>query len=163
VDARPGAAHRADGAAALAAELANLPRPDGFDNRTMLKGAYVIAETKDPTIIVIVIATGSEVEVAVGAKKILDADGERVRAVSAPCWSLFERQDAAYRDSVLPRGTRRVAIEIGVTEPWRGVVGLDGLVIGLDRFGASALDKVLAKELGFTPEAVAAKIKAAKA
>ncbi len=141
-------------------KLANLPRPDGFDNRTMLKGAYVLADAKDPTIIVI--ATGSEVEVAVGAKKILDEKGERVRVVSAPCWTLFERQDAAYRDSVLPRGPRRVAIEIGVTEPWRGVVGLDGLVIGHDTFGASAPDKVLAKEFGFTPEAVAAKIRAAK-
>ncbi len=93
---------------------------------------------------------------------MLDADGElRVqRGVSAPCWTLFERQDAAYRDSVLPRGPRRVAIEIGVTEPWRGVVGLDGLVIGHDTFGASAPDKVLAKEFGFTPEAVVAKIRA---
>jgi transketolase len=142
-------------------KLANLPRPAGFDNRTMRKGAYVIAEAAgEPTLIVI--ATGSEVEVAVAAKKILDAEGERVRVVSAPCWSLFERQDAAYRDAVLPRGPRRAAIEIGVTEPWRGVVGLDGIVIGHDTFGASAPDKVLQKEFGFTPEAVAAKLRVSK-
>ena len=140
-------------------KLTNLPRPEGFDNRTMLKGAYVIAESAGaPT--VIIIATGSEVELAVAAKKILDAEGERVRVVSAPCWTLFERQDAAYRDAVLPRGPRRVAIEIGVTDPWKGVVGLDGIVLGHDSFGASAPDKVLAKEYGFTPDAVAATIRA---
>jgi transketolase len=151
-------------------KLENQPRPAGFDNRTMLKGAYTLADAGadagpdggggTPTIVII--ATGSEVEVAVAAKKILDAAGERVRVVSAPCWNLFERQDAAYRDAVLPRGPFRVAIEIGVTEPWRGVVGLDGLVIGHDDYGASAPDKVIQKEFGFTPEAVAARIRAAK-
>ena len=142
-------------------KLANLPRPAGFDNRTMMKGAYVIAEAEGtPTLVVI--ATGSEVEVAVAAKKILDGQGERVRVVSAPCWNLFERQDAAYRDAVLPKGIRRAAIEIGVSEPWRAVVGLDGVVIGRDDFGASAPDKVIQKEFGFTPEAVAAKLRAAR-
>jgi transketolase len=142
-------------------KLANLPRPAGFDNRTMLKGAYTIAESEgEPTLLLI--ATGSEVEVAVAAKKILDAEGDRVRVISAPCWNLFERQDAAYRDAVLPRGPRRAAIEIGVTEPWRGVVGLDGIVIGRDDFGASAPDKVIQKEFGFTPEAVAARLRAAR-
>jgi transketolase len=126
----------------------------------MLKGAYVLADADDPTLILI--ATGSEVEVAFAAKKILEEKGERVRLVSAPCWELFERQDQAYRDRVLPRGPRRVAIEIGVTAGWKGVVGLDGLVIGRDDFGASAPDKVLQQEFGFTPEAVAAKIVAWK-
>ena len=143
-------------------KLANIPRPDGFDNRTMLRGAYVLADAKDaPTLVIL--ATGSEVEVAIAAKKILDAEGERVRVVSAPCWELFERQDAAYRDSVLPKGVRRVAIEIGVSGLWRGVVGDGGLVIGRDDFGASAPDKVIQKEFGFTPEAVAARIKASRA
>jgi transketolase len=139
-------------------KLANLPRPEGFDNRTMLKGAYVIAEASGAPTLVIV-ATGSEVEVAVGVKKILDAEGERVRVVSAPCWSLFERQDAAYRDAVLPKGVRRAVIEIGVSGPWRGVVGPDGVVVGHDDYGASAPDKVLQKEFGFTPEAAAAQIR----
>jgi transketolase len=138
-------------------KLANIPRPDGFDNRTMLRGAYVLADAPNPTHVVI--ATGSEVEVAIGAKKILDADGQRVRVVSAPCWDLFERQDQAYKDSVLLRGPKRVVVEIGVTAPWRGVVGDGGIVIGHDTFGASAPDKVLQKEFGFTPEAVAARIR----
>jgi transketolase len=141
-------------------KLANIPRPAGFDNRVMLKGAYVLAEAEGGKPTLVVIATGSEVEVALGAKKILDAEGERVRLVSAPCWDLFERQDAAYRDAVLPAGVRRAVVEIGVTEPWRGVVGPDGVVVGHDTFGASAPDKVLQKEFGFTPEAVAAKLRA---
>jgi transketolase len=143
-------------------KLANIPRAEGWDPHVMKKGAYVIAEAAGTPTLVIV-ATGSEVEIAVAAKKILDAEGERVRVVSAPCWSVFERQDAAYRDRVFPPGVRRVAIEIGVTEPWKGVVGPDGLVIGLDRFGASAPDKELQKQFGFTPEAVVARIKAARA
>ncbi len=155
------AIQRKDGPTVMALsrqKLANIPRPAGFDNRTMMKGAYVLAEASGtPTLIII--ATGSEVEIAVAAKKILDAEGERVRVVSAPCWSLFERQDAAYRDAVLPEGPRRAVVEIGVTEPWRGVVGPGGVVVGHDGFGASAPDKVLQKEFGFTPEAVAAKLR----
>ena len=157
------ALQRKDGPTALALtrqKLANIPRAAGFDNRTMLRGAYVLADAEGAPTLVIV-ATGSEVEVAIGAKKLLDAQGERVRVVSAPCWSLFERQDAAYQESVLLKGVPRVVIEIGVTAPWRGVVGFEGLVIGRDDFGASAPDSVLQREFGFTPEAVAAKIRAA--
>ena len=111
---------RTDGPTVLALSrqtLANVPRADGFDERDMLKGAYVLADAKDPTFAII--ATGSEVEVAIGAKKILDAQGERVRVVSAPCWNAFERQDDAYKERVLPKGLPRAAIEIGVTEPWK--------------------------------------------
>jgi transketolase len=152
---------RTDGPTVLALSrqtLANIPREGGFDQVDMLKGAYVLADAKDPTFAVI--ATGSEVEVAIAAKKILDAQGERVRVVSAPCWNAFERQDDAYKERVLPKGLPRAAIEIGVTEPWRGVVGLDGAVIGLDHFGHSAPDKVIQKELGFTPDAVATTLRA---
>jgi len=140
-------------------KLANLPRPAGFDPTSMLRGAYTIAEADGaPTLVII--ATGSEVEVAVGAKKLLDAEGERVRVVSAPCLSQFLREDADYRDSVLPRGVPRVSVEIGVSAPWYSVVGDRGLVIGHDDFGASAPDKDLAKHFGFVPEAVATKIRA---
>jgi transketolase len=139
-------------------KVANIPRPQGFDARLMLRGAYTLADAAGaPTLVII--ATGSEVEVAIGAKKILDAAGERTRVVSAPCWSQFEREDAAYRDAVLPPGVRRVVLEIGVTQPWRGVVGEHGLVIGRDDFGASAPDKAIQKEFGFTPDAIAAKIR----
>ncbi|MEJ7728007.1 MAG: transketolase [Polyangiaceae bacterium] len=139
-------------------KLANIPRPEGFDPRTMLRGAYSIADVAEPTLVII--ATGSEVEVAVAAKKILDGAGEKVRVVSAPCWDQFEREERAWRDAVLPPGVSRVVVEIGVTAPWRGVVGDRGLVIGHDGFGASAPDKAIQKELGFTPEAVADKIRA---
>ncbi|MFO0591830.1 MAG: transketolase [Polyangiaceae bacterium] len=140
-------------------KLTNLPRPEGWDPKSMLRGAYTIAESEGAPTIVIV-ATGSEVEVAVGAKKLLDAQGERVRVVSMPCVEAFRRQDAAYRDSLLPAGATRVAVEIGVTEPWYGIIGRDGLVIGHDDFGASAPDKELQKQFGFLPETVAAKIRA---
>ena len=79
--------------------------------------------------------------------------------VSAPCWEAFERQDAAYRDQVLPRGVKRVVIEIGRSDPWRGVVGPDGLVIGWDRFGASAPNKDIQQHFGFTTDAVTEKIR----
>ncbi len=143
-------------------KVANIPRPAGFDPRAMLRGAYVIADAERPTMAVI--ATGSEVEQAVAAKKLLEAGGgERVRVVSAPCWDQFEREDAAWRDAVLPPGLPRAVIEIGVTAPWRGVVGERGLVIGLDHFGLSAPDKAIQKELGFTPEAIAGKLEAWRA
>ena len=123
----------------------------------MLRGAYAIADCEGaPTLVII--ATGSEVSLAVSAKALLEAKGQRVRVVSAPCWDAFEREDAAYREALLPKGVRRVVIELGVTGPWRGVVGDDGLVIGHDDFGFSAPAKVIAKHLGFTPEAVTAKI-----
>lgn len=138
-------------------KVRNIPRPEGFDPRLMLRGAYAIADAAEPTLVII--ASGSEVEVAVDLKAKLDAEGERVRVVSAPCWQQFERQEQAYRDAVLPPGVRRVVIEAGVTYPWRGVVGERGLVIGRDDFGASAPDKVLQKEFGFTPDAIAAKIR----
>src|SRR5262249_42694877 len=118
--------------------LSNLKRPEEFDPKIMLRGAYTLAEATGGAPTLVLIATGSEVEVAVGAKPLLEAAGQRVRVVSAPCWEAFEREDAVYRESVLPRGARRVVIEIGCTEPWRGVVGPDGLVIGWDDFGASA-------------------------
>jgi transketolase len=138
--------------------LANVPRQAGFDPKVMLRGAYTLSDaTGAPTLVII--ASGSEVEVAIGAKKLLEAEGERVRVVSALCWDQFQREDAAYRDDVLPPGVRRVVIEIGVTEPWRGVVGSSGLVVGWDDFGTSAPDKVIQKEFGFTPEAVVKKIR----
>ncbi len=139
-------------------KLPNLPRPAGFDPKSMLKGAYVIAEAEGtPT--VVIVATGSEVEVAVAAKKVLDGKGERVRVVSMPCVSAFQRQDPAYRESLLPAGVARVAIEIGVSEPWYGIIGRDGLVIGHDAFGASAPDRELQKQFGFLPEQVATRIR----
>jgi transketolase len=152
---------RRDGPTALALsrqKLPNLPRPEGFDRTLMLRGAYAIAESAGaPTLVVI--ATGSEVETAIGVKRLLDAEGERVRVVSAPCWEEFQRQDEAYRARLLPEGVRRAVIELGVTEPWRGVVGPGGVVVGHDDFGASAPAEAIREAFGFTPEAAAAKIR----
>jgi transketolase len=155
------AVERRDGPTAMALTRQGVPkmtRPDGFSPRDMLKGAYTIAEADgDPA--VVIIATGSEVAVAVEAKQLLGDAGTGVRVVSAPCWDAFLRQDDAYRDAVIPKGTRRVAIELGVTWPWRGVVGDDGLVIGHDGFGFSAPWKTIRDELGHSPEKVAERIR----
>jgi transketolase len=139
--------------------LADIPRAADFEPRSMLRGAYVLSEASGaPTRVLL--ASGSEVELAMATKALLEAEGERVRVVSVPCLELFLRQDAAYRDAVLPRCVPRVVLELGVTLPWRGLVGEGGLVVGLDHFGASAPQKVLAKQFGFTAEAVVQRIHA---
>ena len=122
------------------------------------RGGYVLADaaTKPAAII---IATGSEVELATQARELLAAEGVQVRVVSMPCTQVFDAQDAAYRESVLPRGVPRVAVEAGVTEFWWKYVGLEGKVIGIDRFGESAPFKDLFKFFGFTAENVAQAVK----
>jgi transketolase len=116
------------------------------------KGGYVLkdcAGTPD----VIIIATGSEVQLAMGAAEQLSS--KKIRVVSMPSTSLFDAQDAAYRESVLPSAvTKRVAVEAAVTDGWYKYVGLNGRVVGINRFGESAPDKVLFKEFGFTIENV---------
>jgi transketolase len=107
----------------------------------------------------VLIATGSEVHLATGARERLEAAGRRVRVVSAPCLEQFASEDAAYRDHVLPRGVRRVSIEAGRTPPWRSLVGDDGFSIGVDRFGASAPDKVIGQKLGLTVDGVTESIR----
>ena len=108
-------------------------------------------------VVVSLIGTGSEVGLAVTAKAELDAAGIRTRVVSMPSTDVFERQDAAYRESVLPNAVRnRVAVEAGVTGFWRQYVGLDGAVIGIDTFGASAPADALYKHFGITTEHVVA-------
>ncbi|WP_115528792.1 transketolase [Xanthomonas arboricola] len=103
------------------------------------RGGYVLADAEGGTPDVILIGTGSEVDLAVEAKKTLDAAGLKTRVVSMPSTDVFDRQDAAYRESVLPNAVRkRVAVEAGVTGFWRKYVGLDGDVVGIDTFGASA-------------------------
>jgi len=119
------------------------------------RGAYVLADSSGiPE--VILIAAGSEVHVALGARDLLAQKGIAVRVVSMPSWELFEAQPAVYREAVLlPQVTARLAIEAGVTQGWDRYVGPAGEVIGLERFGASAPYKVLMEQLGFTAEAVA--------
>ena len=128
-------------------------RPEG-----VRRGAYVLAEAEDPQ--AILIASGSEVSLALSAQERLQAEGVRVRVVSMPCGELFEAQPASYREQVLPSGIRRrVAVEAGSPLGWKAYVGLDGSVVGLERFGASAPHTVLFRELGLTAESVAAAVR----
>ena len=121
------------------------------------RGGYVLADAADGPPEAIIIATGSEVGPAMAARELLAARGRRVRVVSMPSTSVFDAQDADYRESVLPKAvTRRVAVEAGVSDYWRRYVGLEGRVIGIDRFGESAPGGVLMKEFGFTAEHIAA-------
>jgi transketolase len=136
----------------------NLPGTAAGGARGVLRGAYVVGEapgTGRPD--AILIATGTEVGLAVDAQKLLAERGVRARVVSMPCWELFEQQDQAYRDQVLPPDVRsRVSIEAGVTLGWHKWVGSEGDCIGIDgRFGASAPAKTVFEHLGFTPENVA--------
>jgi transketolase len=131
------------------------------------KGGYVMAEASTGTPEVILVATGSEVQLAVEARETLEKRGIATRVVSMPCREWFDAQSAAYRERVLPKAVRaRVSIEAGATQGWREVVGDAGEVIGIDHFGASADFKTLFKEFGFTTQAVVAaarrSLKAAK-
>lgn len=131
------------------------------------RGGYIMAEASSPTPDVILVATGSEVQLAVEARETLEKQGVATRVVSMPCREWFAAQGMAYREKVLPKAVRaRVSIEAGATQGWREVVGDAGEVIGIDHYGASADFKTLFKEFGFTTQAVvtAAKrsIKAAK-
>jgi transketolase len=119
------------------------------------RGGYVLSDAEGGKPQAIIIATGSEVGLAMEAQKQLAAKGKKVRVVSMPSTNQFDAQDAAYRDSVLPKGVKRVAVEAGVTDGWYKYVGLDGKVVGLDRFGESAPAGALFKHFGFTAENVA--------
>ena len=132
----------------------NLPQYEG-SGVAALKGGYVLADSDKPTPDAILMASGSEVEQAMGAKALLKEQGVDVRVVSMPCMEVFDEQDAAYRESVLPAAVRaRVAVEAGATMPWYKYVGLDGAVIGLDHYGASAPAKLLFEQFGFTAQHV---------
>jgi transketolase len=122
------------------------------------KGAYVLQDAADPQLVII--ATGSEVWTSLDAAKLLADEGFRVRVVSMPSWKIFEEQTAEYKASVLLKGVPRISVEAGATQGWWKYVGLDGDVIGLDRFGASAPVATVMKELGFSAENVAGRAKA---
>ncbi len=122
------------------------------------RGGYVLSEAKGGKPKVVLIATGSEVQLALDAQKVLEEQGVHTRVVSMPSTNVFDRQDAAYKESVLPKGVKRVAVEAGVTDGWYKYVG-DGAVIGMNRFGESAPAGVLFKEFGFTTENVVNTVK----
>jgi len=149
-----------DGPTSLILSRQNLP----FVARTeaqiadIRKGGYVLSDCEGDAKVVL-IATGSEVELALKAQEALKADGIKARVVSMPCTNTFDKQDKAYKDSVLLPTVHKVAIEAGVTDAWWKYVGLRGAVIGLDRFGESAPAPLLFKEFGFTVENVVNTVK----
>jgi transketolase len=145
------AVERQDGPSALIFSRQNLDQHPGIAGRGLqaLRGAYVLADSATTPDIVL-ISTGSEIGITMGARAALTEKGYAVRVVSMPCQSHFLRQDPAYRDSVLPPGIKRVAVEAGVTDGWYRFVGLDGAVVGIDHFGESAPGPLLFKHFGFT-------------
>ncbi len=143
----------------LALTRQNLPacNNDSQTAKGLRKGAYVVRDSEN--VDVVIIATGSEVTAAIGAYDMLTSKGIGVRVVSMPCTELFEEQDAEYRNSVIPPSVKkRVVVEAAVPFGWCKYAGDEGLVIGMERFGASAPANVLAEKFGLTPEAVAAKV-----
>ncbi len=143
------ALERTDGPTALLLSRQNLPHAKRAAPGAIQRGGYVLSDA--PWAKAVLIATGSEVQLALAAQQRLDFP---VRVVSMPSTTVFDRQDAAYREAVLPRGLPRIAIEAGVSGFWRKYVGLEGAVVGLDRFGESAPAGDLFKHFGFTPENV---------
>ena len=144
-----------DGPAALALTRQNVPVLD----RSVLasagkaaRGAYTLREAGGGGPDVILVATGSEVSLALGAAAVLEKDGTSVRVVSMPCWELFEKQDEAYRRDVLPSGVPKVVIEAGIRQGWDRWVGNDAAFVTIDRFGASAPAEVLYEKFGITIE-----------
>jgi transketolase len=133
-----------------------LKRPEGFDPRRILDGGYVLVDAEDATLVLM--ATGSEVSVAVAVRAILEEAGQRVRVVSMPCVDAFLRLPKDKQDAILPPGVRRASIELGISTPWHALVGLDGIAVGIDRFGASAPWEELATRFGMTAKQVAERI-----
>ncbi len=145
----------AGGPTALLLSRQNLPfvPRDAAALEGVSRGGYVLSDA--PGARAVIIATGSEVAIALEAQKLLAADGLAVRVVSMPSTDVFDRQDLAWRTSVLPKAVPRVAVEAGVTALWHKYVGLEGVVVGIDTFGESAPAGVLFKHFGLTAEKVA--------
>jgi transketolase len=138
----------------LALTRQNVPVLEGTSAEGVAKGGYVLADS-DGTPDVVLIGTGSEVQLAVEAKKTLEADGIKARVVSMPCVEWFDAQDAAYRESVIPAGVKaRVSVEAGIAQSWHRFTGDAGVNVSIEHFGASADAATLFREFGFTAEAV---------
>ncbi len=157
------AIERKDGPTCLIYSRQNSPfqKRDAATLANVAKGGYVLSkEAGEPgQLKAVIIATGTEVSLAMDAQKALALEGIHVRVVSMPSTFIFDKQVAAYKASVLPKSAPRLAIEAGVTDYWRKYVGLDGVVIGIDTFGESAPAPVLYKHFGITVEAVVGAVK----
>jgi transketolase len=154
------AIERMDGPTSLILSRQGLPFIARTDDQiaAISKGAYVVSEAKGNAD-AIIIATGSEVNLAINAQAELAAAGTQVRVVSMPSTNVFDRQDQAYKDSILTPGVKRVAVEAGVSDYWRKYVGLEGGVVGIDTFGESAPGGDVMKHFGFTVENVVKNVK----
>jgi transketolase len=155
------AVERKTGPTALLFSRQNVPfqTRDAATLPGIAKGGYVLSEAPGGKPRAAIIATGSEIALAMGAQKTLAEEGIPVRVVSMPCTAAFDRQDRAYQSSILPQGVVRVAVEAGVSDGWRKYVGLEGAVVGIDCFGESAPAADLFKYFGFTVENVVKAVK----
>ena len=148
------AIERTDGPSALFLSRQNLPQlSKNISEADVMRGGYVLSDCEGKPDAVL-IATGSEVGLAMQAQEILRTQGKSVRVVSMPCTSLFDRQDKSWQEKVLPSGIKRIAIEAGHPDLWWKYVGLDGAVVGINRFGESAPAAAVYKALGVTVERI---------
>jgi len=148
---------RPEGPKGLALSRQNLPVLEGTSAEGVARGGYVLADASDGAPQVVLLATGSELQVAVEAREVLEADGVPTRVVSMPCVEWFLEQDQAYRESVLPPGVRaRVSVEAGIAMPWHRFTGDAGENVSIEHFGASADYETLFREFGFTTDDVVA-------
>jgi transketolase len=146
------ALRRKNGPTALLLTRQNVPFVKRDSLEGIEKGAYVLADVSEPR--ALIVGTGSEVQLALAAQKQLAESGIPVRVVSMPSTTVFDRQSADYRNSVLPPRLPKVAVEAGVSDYWRKYIGLDGAVVGIDRYGESAPAADVFRHFGFTPERV---------
>lgn len=146
----------ADGPVVLLLTRQNVPTLDPVKTQGALRGAYVLEDAENGEPDAVLIGTGSEVSVALEARKALADQDVNARVVSMPSWEIFDAQDQNYKDSVLPPNVEtRVSVEAGVTVGWERYIGFKGAAVGIDRFGASAPGETVLQELGVTPENVA--------
>ncbi|MED5509465.1 MAG: transketolase [Pseudomonadota bacterium] len=155
------AVERMDGPTSLVLSRQGVPgrTHDTADFEAIRKGGYVISEADGGSADVILIATGSELDLALQSQEALKGEGIKARVVSMPSTNVFDRQDQAYKDSVLTPGVKRVSVEAGVTDFWRKYVGLEGGTVGIDTFGESAPGGDLFKHFGFTVDNVVKTVK----
>lgn len=146
------------GVALTRQKLPAITRHPGFEARDVWKGGYVVQPAQQPE--AVLVGTGSELHLCCAAADALTAEGRSVQVVSMPSYDLFREQDEAWQRAVLPKGVKICTVEAGITDPWAAITGLDGLRIGIDRFGASAPAEVIAEEFGLTAEKVLDSIKA---
>jgi len=154
--------NRVDGPSCLLATRQGVPHQEKTNGqiKDISKGAYVLSDADDPQ--AIIVATGSEVSLAIDAQRVLEAEGVLTRVVSMPSTDVFDRQDSDYREAVLPNGLPKVAVEAGVTDFWRKYVGIEGAVVGVDTFGESAPAAALYEHFGVTVQAVVNAVRAIK-